>query len=135
MATKAAALKIPKSLAAVADLYWETKERRLALDREAKVIAEDEALLKQHLIDNLPKSEATGISGKLCRISITQKNVPQVNDWDEFYTYVAKNRAKGSFALLNRAVNAKAVTEIWDAGKEVPGVSSYTTTSISVNKL
>ena len=54
MATKAAALKIPKSLAAVADLYYETKERRLAIEREAKKIAEDEALLKQHLIDNLP---------------------------------------------------------------------------------
>ncbi len=135
MATKPAALKIPKSLAAVADLYYTKREERLELQRQAAAIEEDEKLLKQHLIDNLPKSQATGVAGKLVRVSVTTKEVPQVTDWDKFYAYVAKNKAKGGFALLNRAVNAKAINEIWDSGKKVDGVGKFTAVNLSVNKL
>lgn len=136
MATKKpAALKIPKSIAQAADLYYTTKEKRLALQKEVDAIEAEEKLLKAHLIESIPKSDATGVAGKLVRVSITTKNVPQVADWDKFYEYVAKNRTKGGFALLNKAVNAKAVNEIWDAGKTVPGVDSFTAVSLSVNKL
>ena len=46
MATKPATLKIPKTLAAVADLYYTKKEERLALQRQADLIEADEKLLK-----------------------------------------------------------------------------------------
>jgi len=135
MAAKPPALKIPKSLALAVDLYYSKKEERLALQRTVDAIQAEENLLKNHLIDSIPKSDATGIAGKLARVSVTTKQVPQVQDWDEFYAYVAKNVKKGSFALLNRAVNAKAVGEIWENGKEVPGVGAHTVVSLSVNKL
>ena len=134
MATKPT-IKIPKSLALAVDMYYSKREERLALQRQVDLLAADEALLKSHLIDNIPKSDATGIAGKLARVSVTTKDVPQVQDWDEFYAYVAKNVKKGSFALLNRAVNAKAVGEIWEAGKTVPGVGAHTVVNLSVNKL
>jgi len=134
MATKPT-LKIPKSLALAADLYYSKREDRLALQRQVDALKEDEEALKNHLIDSIPKSNATGIAGKLVRVSVTSKEVPQVQDWDAFYSYVAKNVKKGSFALLNRAVNAKAVNEIWADGKTVPGVGVFTAVNLSVNKL
>lgn len=134
MAT-ASKLKIPKSLAACADLYYKTRQERLAIEKSAETLKADEAALKDHLINNLPKSDATGVAGKLCRVSVQTKSVPQVADWDLFYAHVAKNRAKGGFALLNRAVNAAAVKEIWDAGKEVPGVAHFNAVVLSVNKV
>lgn len=136
MATaKKPALKIPKNLAQAVDLYYQKRQDRLALQKQVTEMEEEEQLLKSHLIENIPKSEATGIAGKLARISITVKTIPQVTDWDAFYAYIAKNRSKGAFAMLNRAVNAKAVSEVWDAGKEVPGVGTFTAKSLSINKL
>lgn len=126
---------IPKNLAAAADLYYSVRLERLAREKELEAEKEFENLLKEHLINNIPKSEATGVAGKLCRVSINTKTVPVVQDWEKFYEYVAKNRSKGGFALLNRAVNAKAVSEIWDAGKQVPGVGSFNAVTLSVNKV
>lgn len=127
--------KIPKSLAECADLYYTTRETRLKLEREAKASADFESSLKEHLINNIPKSNATGVAGKLCRVSIGTKAVPQVEDWEKFYAYVAKNKSKGGFAFLNKAVNTAAVKEVWDAGKTIPGVAKFNAVVMSVNKL
>ena len=134
MATKPT-LKIPKSLAIAADMYYSTKEKRLTMQREVDAIKAEEELLKNHLIDSIPKSDATGIAGKLCRVSVTTKVIGQAADWDAIYAYCAKNRAKGGFALLNKALNQKTIQEIWESGKEVPGVQEFTTVNLSVNKL
>ena len=135
MATKPTALKIPKSLALAVDLYYSKREERLALQRQVDTIQADETLLKTHLIDNIPKSDATGIAGKLARVSVTTKVIGQPEDWDAIWAYCAKNRTKGGFALLNRALNQKTIQEIWESGKEVPGVKAFTTINLSVNKL
>ncbi len=135
MATKAKKYTIPKSLAKCADDYYETRNERLAIEKSAEALKEKESLLKNHLIENLPKSLATGVAGKLCRVAAVTKTIPQVKDWDKFYEYVAKNRSKGGFALLNRAVNAAAVKDIWEAGKTVPGVESFNAVTLSINKL
>jgi len=135
MATKAKKPAIPKSIAAAADLYFQTREARLTLQRQADATQEFENELKEHLIAAIPKSDATGIAGKLCRVSVVTKPKPIVEDWEAFYAHVAKNRTKGSFALMNRAVNAKAIQEIWDAGKKVPGVGTFNAVTLSVNKI
>lgn len=128
-------LKIPKSLARAADLYCNTRDKRLALQKQVDEIEADEKALKEHLINSIPKSDATGIAGKVCRVSVVTKAVPRVTDWEKFYEYVGKNRNKGSFALLNKVVNVKSVAEIWEAGKQVPGVESFNAVSLSLNKL
>ena len=125
---------IPKTLAAAADLYYQIREKRLELERQAAAEKDFETELKEHLIASLTK-DTTGVAGKLCRVSAQNKVVPQVKDWELFYAYVAKNRSKGGFAMLNKAVNAKAVSEVWSAGKAVPGVEPFTTVVLSVNKL
>jgi hypothetical protein len=127
-------LKIPKALGAAGELYISTRDARLALQKQVDALEEHEKLLKQHIIDTTPKSSATGVVTKLGTLKVVTKVVPQVADWDKFYEYVAKNKKKGGFALLNRAVNAGAVKEIWDAGKEVPGVKSFTAVTLSISK-
>lgn len=135
MATTSSALKIPKSLAECADLYYKTREDRLVIQRQADALEESEKLLKEHLIDNIPKSNATGIAGKLCRVAIVTSAEPQVYDWDATWAHIAKTRAKGGFALLNKAINKAAIKEIWAAGKEVPGVGVFNVVKLSINKL
>lgn len=128
-------VKIPKSLAAASDLYGVTKEKRLALQKQVDEIEADEKALKEHLINNIPKSDGVGAIGKLWQTKVVTDTVPRVEDWELFYAHIAKTRSKGGFALLNKAVNAKSVKEVWESGKKVPGVTTFTTVKLSLSKL
>ena len=129
---KAPPLKLPKSLAACADLYSTLRDERLAKDKEAAKLKEQEEFVKQYLIDNIPKSEATGVSGKVAQVSVVRKKVPKVGDWAKFQAHILKTK---DFSLLNRAINKKAITERWDANKAVPGVEAFDVVELSLHKL
>lgn len=126
--------KIPATLGACADALYKTREKRLAKQREVDELAAHEAELREHLIKNLPSSDASGIAGKLARVSVTRKRVPTVKDWDALHAYVVKNAKHGAFALLQKRVNPAAVSEIWDAGKALPGVEAFDSLTLSVVK-
>lgn len=136
MATKKpVARKIPKTLGACADALHDAKEERLALEKQVEALRKFEAELTEHIIRHLPKSDARGIAGKKVRVTIRKKTVPTVRDWDKLHAYILKNAKKGAFALLQKRVSATAIQEVWDAGKEVPGVEPFEAVTLSVNKL
>ena len=124
--------KLPKSLAQCADLLFTTRESRLSLAKQVEALAAQETVIKNHLIDNLPKSEATGVAGKLCRVTIVTKPRPQVEDWDALRAFVKKT---GNWQLIQKRLSDVAVKEFWEAGKAVPGVDSYVDTTVSINKV
>ena len=124
--------KFPKALGACADKLFELRNKRLAEQKKVDEIAAEESALKNHIIENLPKSEASGVAGKLARVTVVTKQVPQVKDWDAFYKYVKKT---GSFDLMQKRLTDAAIKERWEAGKEVPGVEHFNAVSISINKV
>lgn len=124
--------KIPKSLAAAADQYYETRQARLALERQVAALQGQERLLKDHLINNLPKDDATGVQGQVCRVSVVVKAEPAVEDWDAFYKYISRTK---SWELLQRRVSAPAVRERWEHNKKIPGVGVFNNVTLSVNKV
>ena len=124
-------IKLPKTMGACADLLYETREARLAAQKVVDELAKTEAAVREHIINNLPKSD-TGASGKKARISVVTKQVPQVKDWDKFYAHVKKT---GQFELMQRRVSDGAVRERWDNGKQVPGVEPFGVVSVSINKV
>lgn len=124
--------KFPKEMGKCADMLYEMRNKRLELGKVITEQEDEEKALKEHIILNLPKSEASGVAGKLARVTVITKDVPQVKDWDLFYKYITKNKA---FDLLNRAVNKKAVEERWEANKKVGGVEAFQAVSVSINKL
>jgi hypothetical protein len=126
------AIKLPKTLAACADLYDQLRDERLAKDKEAAALKTQEEFVKAYLIDNIPKSEATGVAGKRAQVSVVCKSVPQVKDWDALYKHVLKTK---DFSLLNRALNKKAVEERWNDKKIVPGVEAFDTVTLSLHKI
>lgn len=127
----------PKTMAGVADLLYETMQERFAIQKQVEVKTKVESALKEYIINNLPKSEASGIAGKKARVSLGKKIVAQVEDWDALYGHIVKSYKKtpGVFSLLQRRVGDAAVKEIWDAGKKVPGVGIFEAVVVSVNKL
>lgn len=124
--------KFPKALGACADKLFELRNKRLDMQKEVDKMAAEESALKEHIINTLPKSEASGVAGKLARVTVVTKQIPQVKDWDAFYKYVKKT---GSFDLMQKRLTDAAIKERWEAGKEVPGVEHFNAISVSINKV
>ncbi len=124
--------KIPKNLGACADQLFKTRQKRLELQKAVDELAAEESALKEHLINTLPLSEASGVSGKLARVTINVKEIAQVKDWEAFYKYVKRT---GRFDLMQRRVADAAIKEFWENGKEVPGVDRFGAKTVSINKV
>ena len=134
---KAVTFKAPKTLAECGDQFYSVRNQRLALERQAAELQAQETFLREHLINNLPKSNATGVAGKLVRVSIETKTVYQAKDWDAVRLYIKGNAAKnpGVWGLMNKALNQAAVKELYESGKKVPGVEAMEVKVVSMNKL
>jgi hypothetical protein len=124
--------RVPKAPAALADLLYRTREMRLDVGRRVERLEKLESQLREYFVETLPKSQASGIAGKVARVQIETRPVPQVEDWDKFYAYVRKNNA---FELLQRRLSEGAVKERLDEGKGVPGVGVFQAKKVSVTKL
>jgi len=124
--------KFPKTLGACADRVYALRQERLAAQKVVDALEEEEKALREHIINTLPKSEATGAAGQVARVTVVTKDIPQVKDWEKFYAYVKRHNA---WDLMQRRLAATAVTERWEAGKEVPGVEHFTAVTLSINKL
>lgn len=135
MATKKAAkvaFKPPKSLALCADMLYTLRDERLAVSKQAAAIGEKESILREYLINNLPKSNASGISGKVANVTISTETVPSVSDKKKFLAYVKRT---GAFDLITSSMNTKAIRDRWDDGKSVPGIGQFNVVKVSVTKV
>ena len=102
-------------------------------------------MLSDHLIDELPKSQAAGITGRVARATITTKTVPSLKDFEALCRWVLKESARHAkrkdglelepFSVFTRALSAEAVAERWDLGLVVDGVEPFTVVSVSLNKV
>lgn len=139
MASANTKFKIPTKLAACADLLYQTRERRLALNREAEELERQEAALKEHLINNLPKSLSTGVAGTVARAAIVTKEIPTVKDWDGLQGYILSNAKKdpGVWALIGRKLNTKPAEELMRSpqGKKLKFLEFFQAKSVSVTKV
>lgn len=132
MADEKPKFKMPKTLALCADELYKTHELRLTAQKAVDALQAKESAIKEHLINNLPKSDASGVAGKLARVTIVTKVIAQVKDWDVFFKYVKKT---GAFDLMQRRLTDTAIKERWDNGKEVPGVEPFNAVTVSINKV
>lgn len=124
--------KLPKTLAACADRLFKLKAEKAAAQAKVEAIDEERKALEAHLIASLPKSDATGVAGKLARVTVVSKLVPQAADWPKIHAHIKRT---GSFDLLQRRLNDAAVRERWEAGNKLPGVDAFEKLTISLNKV
>jgi len=125
-------IRIPKTMGACADLLFKTRRDRLKLAKAADALKADEVLIQEYIIKNLPKSRATGVSGKLATVTIKKKRIPVVVDWKKFYEHIRKTK---NWDLMQRRLSNAAIEERWEAGKKVPGVDTHTIVSVGLSKI
>lgn len=123
---------LPDSLGPCVDLYKEVSELRLAMQKEVDAVKARESEIKQHIIDNLSKSDDTGVAGKKYRAQIVTKTAATVADWDKVWQFIRDNDRTD---LVQKRINDKAVKEIWEAGEQVPGVEKFNSVDVSVRKV
>ena len=137
--------KAPKSLAIGADMFYTAKQNRLNLQKDVDTLEVQEQALKHWLIENLPKKDASGVAGKLARVSVVIKDIPKVISWpdvysaivDEYLLHLKKKDGQqdSAFALVNRAISAGTVKDMWKDGKAVKGIEVFHKADLSVNKV
>jgi hypothetical protein len=137
--------KLPKTLGACADALYKYREERLALERRAKEFEGAEKALRRYIIEELPQSQSTGVAGRVARVSIVPKPVYSAEDWSLVYAgivrdYLRHERRKdgmqdAAFALLNRALTASTVKEVYEKGGTIEGVRVFNTKTVSISKL
>ena len=125
-------IKIPKQPAACADLLYQTREERYELQKAIDAKKALEQALTEYFINTLPKSDSTGIAGKVARVQTGTKDVPQVEDWEALYKHIKKT---GAFELLQRRLGEGACRDRWAAKKTVPGVGVFHAVVVSVTKI
>lgn len=128
----------PRSLAVCADLLYTLQQERYALQKSVDALEVKEGVLRKHLIEKLPKSDATGVAGKVARVNIEVKTTVKVIDWDAYYANIVKDYKKlgpAAFTLLQKRVGDSAVKDMWEAGKAVPGAEPYRVPVVSIHKV
>lgn len=143
-ASKAAEFKLPKTLAACADLAYKLREERYALQKQADAIAKQETALTEYLIDNLPKSDAQGVTGKTARATIKMKEIVVLGDermadrFEKVYDYILRNarRDPGVWSLMQRRLGDAAAMELINAGKgKLIGATKGEVKTVSLTKV
>lgn len=127
---------IPDSMGAVADEYALTRNFRLAMEKVVEPVKERESELRDHMIRNLEKSrdegKDTGAAGRLYRVQIKDKEIPKVNNWQEFWDFIAVNKR---FDLLQKRTSDKAIMDMVEADQMPPGVETVLIPDVSVTKV
>jgi len=124
-------MKLPKTLGACVDMIYKMREKRLAAQKIVDEQKHLEETLKNHILSNFNRQDVDKASGKLATCAVTRRIVGDVEDWDTFTAYIAKNDA---FDLLQKRVNDTAYRLRLDDNIEVPGVEAREVVSLSITK-
>lgn len=129
---QAVSRKIPATLGEAADLLYRVRAEKSEAENVVKEINTFKRELENYIIDNLPKSNASGISGTIAKVRVYTDDVPTVDDWDKFYKYVSRKKA---FELMQRRLAVVAIRERQANGEKLPGVGTFRVVKVSVTKL
>jgi len=124
--------KYPKKLGDCIDLVFKAHQKRMAMQRDLEALEQEERQAKEFIIQTFQKQEIEGARGKLGSISIREKDVPKVTDWDKFYSHIQRT---GDFDLLQRRPGEAACQARWEDGKEIPGVEKFHKLDVTLNEV
>jgi len=121
-------------MGACADLLYDVKTQRLALDKQVQDLKAEETRITNHIIDNLSKDD-TGAAGKHHRVQVVRKKKYRVDPtkWDRFFKWVGKNNR---YDLLQKRISDDAVkATIEESKKKIPGVEPFDYVTVSLTKV
>lgn len=123
---------LPASIGLCADLYAEVRELRLAMQKHTDEMKARESEIREHIIDNLSKSDDTGAAGKRYRAQVVTKLKPALVDFNAYCNYVVQTLR---FDLWQKRINERAVLDMLEEGESVPGIERFNAVDVSITKI
>lgn len=117
------------SVGAVIDQLWACREEKRSLESQAKVVEEKIKEIEEGLMERLGAEGLEKATGTKASVSISSTVTADVQDWDVFYPFIAKNKF---WHLLQRRVSDPSYRELLEQGKRVPGVVPFTKKRINL---
>lgn len=121
-----------QSLGSLIDEYFDLREKKREIEKEVKEVSAQMDDLEARIINQLDADEVTLSRGRRASASISEEEVPDVEDWDAVHEYIMSNDA---LYLLNRKLTTAAWRELKDSGTLIPGTRPFTRRKLSVRKV
>lgn len=106
------------SLGNLIDSLYETRTERLQLQKEIDRLAGEEKQLQLRIHSMLQEAGLERASGHRANFSYKTEVQPLVEDWEQYFSFVADTKA---FVLVQKRVGVTAWKEYRDNGLIVPG--------------
>lgn len=120
------------AVGATIDHLWACREEKRKLEAQTKEVEEKIKEIEESLMERLGKEGLEKATGTKASVSITSTVTADVQDWDAFYPYIAKNKF---WHLLQRRVSDPSYRELLEQGKKVPGVVPFTKRRINLRSI
>lgn len=108
------------------------KKKTKDLEAKMKPIDEERKVLEREFLDAVVEQGDTMRLVALkdgVKVSKEIAVVPQVEDWDKFYAWI---RRGNRFYMLERRPTVTGCRELWDNGKQIPGVAPFERVTVKV---
>ena len=121
------------TLGANIDQLSAIRENIREYEAKIKVLQEEKSKLEELVLSQLGELGLDKATGQKATVSITKAEVPTVMDWDKFHSYILRNKA--FYLLERRAAVAAWREEVKSRNKPIPGVESFTKTTLNLRSL
>lgn len=105
------------------DALHHLREQKRLLEERLKGIGEEMDRAELELIAEMDKAGLVRSTGNTATVSITSSIRPNVENWDEFYRYINRNKY---YHLLERRPSVAGCRELFETKGVIPGVVPFT---------
>jgi hypothetical protein len=124
---------MPLTMGRCADLLKDVQQLRLSMEKEVEEVKARESEIKEHIINNLSKSEDTGAAGLRYRVQVVMKRKTKVIDWSLLHSWIRKN---DRFDMLQKRLSDTAAQDWQEQEQRVlPGCEIINLPDLSITKI
>jgi hypothetical protein len=122
---------LPEEVGKCIDLLVKARQERKRREAEAKKVSAVEEHIKEHIIETFGREKISGAKGTLGSATLSEKDTPQISDYEAFCEYVKDNDA---WDLFQRRPGEVACQARWESGVVIPGVTKFHKKDISLSE-
>lgn len=119
------------NLGPLIDKLYETRQKRLDLQKQADALKAQEVEMRQEVLATLRSMGMEKGTGSLATCGITVSIDPVVTDWDEVHNFIREN---DRFDLLQKRLSAPAWRGLLETGVLIPGTEQTMVMDVSLTK-
>ena len=131
ISNKAPPAKRAPSLGLQIDALFKLREKLREIQDQEKAQLELIGAAEVVLMETMAREGVEKSTGKFATVSISENIVANVVDWDELWKYIIKTKQTH---LLQKRASDPAIRELFELGKNVPGVEPFKKRKLNMRK-